>query len=100
MDEVPDSAILPRHVLVRPFYSTLSSGTGTASIRRDRLFSEMAGNPVIEQRGEAGPALLAHAIALVDLAALTELCGMIPSRETCRADSEGSVGTGVAPGAK
>src|ERR1035437_5002283 len=45
VDEVPDPALLPHHVLVRPLYSLISSGTETASIHRDSLFSEVADNP-------------------------------------------------------
>ena len=45
VDEVPDPVLLPHHVLVRPLYSLISSGTETASIHRDSLFSEVADNP-------------------------------------------------------
>ena len=45
VDEVPDPALLPHHVLVRPLYSLISSGTETASIHRDSLLSEVADNP-------------------------------------------------------
>src|ERR1035441_1570418 len=45
VDEVPDPALLPHHVLVRPLYSLISSGTETASIHRDSLLTEVAGNP-------------------------------------------------------
>jgi predicted dehydrogenase len=45
VDEVPDPTLLPHHVLVRPLYSLISSGTETASIHRDSLFSEVADNP-------------------------------------------------------
>jgi predicted dehydrogenase/threonine dehydrogenase-like Zn-dependent dehydrogenase len=45
VDEVPDPVVLPHHVLVRPIYSLISSGTETASIHRDSLLSEVADNP-------------------------------------------------------
>jgi len=45
VDEVPDPALLPHHILVRPLYSLISSGTETASIHRDSLLSEVADNP-------------------------------------------------------
>ena len=45
VDEVPDPVLLPHHVLVRPLYSLISSGTETASIHRDSLLSEVADNP-------------------------------------------------------
>src|ERR1051326_8664181 len=45
VDEVPDPVLLPHHVLVRPAYSLISSGTEMASIHRDSLPSEDADNP-------------------------------------------------------
>jgi len=45
VDEVPDPVLIPHHVLVRPLYSLISSGTETASIHRDSLISEVADNP-------------------------------------------------------
>src|ERR1039457_1176328 len=45
VDEVPDPVLVPHHVLVRPLYSLISSGTETASIHRDSLIGEVAGNP-------------------------------------------------------
>src|ERR1035438_4834760 len=45
VDEVPDPALLPHHVLVRPLYSLISSGTETASIHRDSLIGEVPDNP-------------------------------------------------------
>ena len=45
VDEVPDPALAPHHVLVRPLYSLISSGTETASIHRDSLLKEAADNP-------------------------------------------------------
>jgi predicted dehydrogenase len=45
VDEVPDPVLLPHHVLVRPLYSLISSGTETASIHRDSLIGEVADNP-------------------------------------------------------
>jgi predicted dehydrogenase len=37
--------LLPHHVLVRPLYSLISSGTETASIHRDSILKEAAENP-------------------------------------------------------
>jgi predicted dehydrogenase len=44
VDEVPDPVVTPHHVLVRPHYSLISSGTETASIHPDVL-KEVAHNP-------------------------------------------------------
>jgi predicted dehydrogenase len=45
VDEVPDPVLSPHHVLVRPLYSLISSGTETASIHRDSILKEAAENP-------------------------------------------------------
>src|ERR1041385_8993464 len=45
VDEVPDPCLAPHHVLVRPLYSLISSGTETASIHRDSILKEAAENP-------------------------------------------------------
>src|SRR3954447_5496807 len=45
VDEVPDPVLLHHHVLVRPLYSLISSGTETASIHRDSLLKEVGDNP-------------------------------------------------------
>src|SRR5437667_11470701 len=45
VDEVPDPALAPHHVLVLPLYSLISSGTEIASIHRDSLLKEAADNP-------------------------------------------------------
>jgi predicted dehydrogenase len=45
VDEVPDPCLVPHHVLVRPLYSLISSGTETASIHRDSILKEAAENP-------------------------------------------------------
>jgi predicted dehydrogenase len=45
VDEVPDPVLAPHHVLVRPLYSLISSGTETASIHRDSLLKEVGENP-------------------------------------------------------
>jgi predicted dehydrogenase len=45
VDQVPDPLPIPHHVLVRPLYSLISSGTETASIHRDSLLKEAADNP-------------------------------------------------------
>ena len=45
VDEVPDPVLTPGHVLVRPLYSLISSGTETASIHQDGVLKEVADNP-------------------------------------------------------
>ncbi|MGH9722061.1 MAG: bi-domain-containing oxidoreductase, partial [Bryobacteraceae bacterium] len=45
VDEVPDPAAPPHHVLIRPVCSLISSGTETASIHQEGLLKEVAGNP-------------------------------------------------------
>jgi predicted dehydrogenase len=45
VDDVPDPVALKHHVLVRPLYSLISSGTETASIHRESLFRQVADNP-------------------------------------------------------
>jgi threonine dehydrogenase-like Zn-dependent dehydrogenase len=45
VEEVPDPVVSPHHVLIRPVYSLISSGTETASIHRDGLIKEVADNP-------------------------------------------------------
>jgi predicted dehydrogenase/threonine dehydrogenase-like Zn-dependent dehydrogenase len=45
VDEVPDPVVTPHHVLVRPLYSLISSGTETASIHQEGLLKEVADNP-------------------------------------------------------
>ena len=45
VDEVPDPVLAPGHVLVRPLYSLISSGTETASIHQDGVLKEVADNP-------------------------------------------------------
>ncbi|HEV2708268.1 MAG TPA: bi-domain-containing oxidoreductase [Pyrinomonadaceae bacterium] len=61
VDEVPDPVVAPHHVLVRPLYSLISSGTETASIHTDSLLKEVADNPSHLQKiwnvmKQAGPA--------------------------------------------
>ena len=60
VDEVPDPVPAPHHVLVRPLYSLISSGTETASIHRDSLLKEAADNPshlrkILDVALKAGP---------------------------------------------
>lgn len=43
--EVPDPVVVPHHVLIRPYFSLISSGTETADIHRDGLIKEVADNP-------------------------------------------------------
>ena len=45
VDEVPDPAIAAHHVLIRPHYSLISSGTEAASLHHDGLLKEVADNP-------------------------------------------------------
>ena len=45
VDEVPDPVVIPHHVLIRPSYSVISSGTETASIHQAGLVREVADNP-------------------------------------------------------
>lgn len=45
VDEVADPLPAPNHVLVRPFYSLISSGTETADIHTDHIVKEVADNP-------------------------------------------------------
>jgi predicted dehydrogenase/threonine dehydrogenase-like Zn-dependent dehydrogenase len=45
VEEVADPQVGRNHVLVRPFYSLISSGTETADIHTDSLMKEVADNP-------------------------------------------------------
>jgi predicted dehydrogenase len=45
VDEVPDPVASPHHVLIRPIYSLISSGTETASIHREGVLKAVADNP-------------------------------------------------------
>src|ERR1700723_1195718 len=45
VDEVPDPMAPPHHVVVRPQYSLISSGTETASIHQEGVLKEVAENP-------------------------------------------------------
>ena len=45
VDEVPDPVATPHHVVVRPFYSLISSGTETASLHQEGLLKEVAEHP-------------------------------------------------------
>ncbi len=45
VDEVNDPQVSKNHVLVRPFYSLISSGTETADIHTDNIMKEVADNP-------------------------------------------------------
>ena len=45
VDEVPDPVVIAHHVLVRPVFSLISSGTETASIHQDSVFKEVAEKP-------------------------------------------------------
>jgi predicted dehydrogenase/threonine dehydrogenase-like Zn-dependent dehydrogenase len=45
VDEVPEPSPIPHHVLVRPMFSLISSGTETASIHQQGVIKEVADNP-------------------------------------------------------
>jgi predicted dehydrogenase/threonine dehydrogenase-like Zn-dependent dehydrogenase len=45
VDEVPDPVASPHHVLIRPVYSLISSGTETASIHQEGVLKAVADNP-------------------------------------------------------
>ena len=45
VDEVADPIAPPNHVLIRPYYSLISSGTETADIHTGSLVKEVADNP-------------------------------------------------------
>src|SRR4051794_2254890 len=45
VDEVPEPVATASHVLVRPLYSLISSGTETASIHTQGVVREVADNP-------------------------------------------------------
>lgn len=45
VDEVPDPVVASNHVIIRPSFSLISSGTETASIHTDSLLTEVSDNP-------------------------------------------------------
>ena len=45
VDEVPDPVAIPHHVLIRPVFSLISSGTETASIHQESVLREVAEKP-------------------------------------------------------
>lgn len=45
MDDVADPVVTPHHVLIRPLYSLISSGTETADIHQEGVLKEVAENP-------------------------------------------------------
>ncbi|MGH9632460.1 MAG: bi-domain-containing oxidoreductase [Bryobacteraceae bacterium] len=45
VDEVPDPMLSPHHVLIRPMFSLISSGTEIASIHQQGVLKEVADNP-------------------------------------------------------
>jgi threonine dehydrogenase-like Zn-dependent dehydrogenase len=45
VDEVPDPVTVRHHVLIRPLYSLISSGTETASIHQEGVLRAVADNP-------------------------------------------------------
>ncbi len=61
VDEVPDPIVTSHHVLVRPVYSLISSGTETASIHSEGVLKEVSENPshlrkIWEVMKDKGPA--------------------------------------------
>jgi predicted dehydrogenase len=60
VDEAPDPIAPPHHVVVRPMYSLISSGTETASIHQEGVLKEVAENPshlrkILDVMGTMGP---------------------------------------------
>jgi predicted dehydrogenase len=60
VDEVADPVVTPHHVLIRPIYSLISSGTETADIHTENIMKEVADNPshlrtVLNVLKQAGP---------------------------------------------
>ena len=45
VEDVPDPILIPHHVLIRPLYSLISSGTETASIHSEGILRGVAENP-------------------------------------------------------
>src|ERR1700683_4306553 len=45
VDDVPEPVASPHHVLIRPAFSLISSGTETASIHQEGVLKEVADNP-------------------------------------------------------
>ena len=45
VDEVPDPVVTPHHVIVRPYFSLISSGTETASLHKGGAMGAVAENP-------------------------------------------------------
>src|SRR6266511_6060439 len=45
VDEVPDPIAIPHHVLIRPVFSLISSGTESASIHQGSVLKEVAEKP-------------------------------------------------------
>jgi predicted dehydrogenase len=45
VDDVPDPMVSPHHILVRPIYSLISSGTETASIHKEGVARAVANDP-------------------------------------------------------
>ena len=52
VDEVPDPVVSPHHILVRPIYSLISSGTETASIHQESAarFAESCSAAIRKER--------------------------------------------------
>src|SRR5918999_1482513 len=60
VEHVPDPLEQPHHLLIRPAYSLISSGTETASLHQEGIVSELRHNPshlqkVVAAASTAGP---------------------------------------------
>ena len=67
VDDIADPVVAPHHVLVRPVYSLISSGTETADIHTDNIVKELADNPshiqtVLGVLKQAGPTKTFHEV--------------------------------------
>jgi predicted dehydrogenase/threonine dehydrogenase-like Zn-dependent dehydrogenase len=67
VDEVPDPVVTPQHVIVRPHYSLISSGTETASIHRGGALGAVAEKPsyigkILEVMKNEGPIRTTHEV--------------------------------------
>jgi hypothetical protein len=45
VEKVPDPVLLPHHLLIRPAFSVISSGTETASLHQEGIVAELRHNP-------------------------------------------------------
>ena len=81
VDEVPDPVLIPHHVIVRPIYSLISSGTESASIHKEGALRAIAQNPshlrkIWDAMKSAGPVrTLAEAKAKLSEYTVLGYCG-------------------------